>query len=124
MIKQYYIYKGWTYSSLFLKNTCDDGMAIGQTSLLFCKCLESGSPYYQSQNLQKSQIPHTVAVGNQLPTFDAESKSAKTLNSLYKGGGGGLVTNFQLLMPSPNLLKSQIPIWWGGGGGGAGGGGW
>ena len=47
----------------------------------------------------------------QLPTFDAESKSAKISKSLYVwggGGGGGSVTaNFQLLMLSPNLLKSQ-----------------
>ena len=27
--------------------------------------------------------------GNQLPTFDAESKSAKITNSLYGGGGAG-----------------------------------
>ena len=49
--------------------------------------------------------------------FDAESKSAKIKknpNSLY-GGGRGLVTNFQLLMLSPNLLKSQISYTVGGG---------
>ena len=52
----------------------------------------------------------------QLPTFDAESKSAKIPNSLYGGGGGegalgglGVEFNVQLLMQSPNLLKSQIP---------------
>ena len=57
--------------------------------------------------------------GNQFPTFDAESKFAKITNSHVQLGGGGLVeTNFQLLMLSPNLLKSQIPMsdwgwqWW------------
>ena len=55
--------------------------------------------------------------GTQLSTLDAESKSAKIPNSLYGdggggggGGGGGLGFNFQLLMLSPNLLKSQIPF--------------
>ena len=65
----------------------------------------------------------------QLPAFDAESKSAKIQNSLCTqgwrvgggggGGGGGFMTaNFQLLMLSPNLLKSKIPYapGWGGGG--------
>ena len=46
-------------------------------------------------------------VGNQLATFDAESKSVKIPNSLYSGGQGGVG---QILMPSPNLLKSQKPF--------------
>ena len=54
------------------------------------------------------------------PTFDAHSKSAKIPNSLYGGcgEGGKLVMNFfQLLMLTPNLLKSQIPYMvWGRGG--------
>ena len=54
----------------------------------------------------------------QLPTFDAESKSAKVPNSLYGGGEGSVGPNFQLLMLSPNLLKSQIPYTVGGGVGG------
>ena len=55
------------------------------------------------------------------PTFDAESKSAEIPNSLYGGwgesksaeipnslyGGGGKVVNIQLLMLSPNILKSK-----------------
>ena len=46
-----------------------------------------------SPNLLKTQIPYTVleggwGLGIQLSTFDAESKSAKTPNSLYGGGGG------------------------------------
>ena len=52
------------------------------------------------------------------PTFDAESKSAKIPNSLYGGGGGGgggSGVQLQLLMLSPNLLKSQIPYMVGGG---------
>ena len=54
----------------------------------------------------------------QLPTFDAESKSANISKSLYGGGGGGcMMANFQLLL-SPNLLKSQIPYAAGRGGGG------
>ena len=58
----------------------------------------------------------------QLPTDD-ESKSAK----IPKSGGGGvggrgwcMTTNFQLLMMSPNLLKSQSLVGGGGGGGGRG----
>ena len=51
----------------------------------------------------------------QLPTFDAESKSTKIPKSLYGGGGGGsMLANFQLLMLSPNLLKSQSPFTVGG----------
>ena len=75
----------------------------------------------------KSQIPYMLGGGGggeaetQLPTFDAESKSAKILNSLYGVGGGGggvkLGPNFQLLMLSPNLLKSQISHMVEGGGG-------
>ena len=45
---------------------------------------------------------------NQLPTFDAESKSAKIPMSLY--GGGVFRTKFQLFMLGPNLLKSQSPF--------------
>ena len=78
-----------------------------------------------SPNLLKSQIPFTVGEGGartQLSTFHAESKSAKIPNSLYgvRGGGRGLGPNFQLLMLSPNLLKSQIPfmVGWGWLGGG------
>ena len=49
---------------------------------------------------------------NQLPTFDAESKSAKIPKSHHGAGGEGgmVVTNFQLLRLNPNLLKSQSPI--------------
>ena len=52
-------------------------------------------------------------VRTQLPTFDAESKSAKIPKSqspilVEKGRGFG--SNFQLLMLSPNLLKSQNSI--------------
>ena len=76
-------------------------------------------------NLLKSQSPITVGAGggggragyNQFPTSDAESKSAKILKSHYSGGGGGVVmTNFQLLIRSPNLLKSQSSIMVVGGG--------
>ena len=68
--------------------------------------------------------------GVQLPTFDAESKFTKITNSLYGKGGGELPTfdaesksaiiphslyskrgNFQLLMLSPNLLKSQNSVY-------------
>ena len=51
--------------------------------------------------------------GDELPTFDAKSKSAKIPKSLYSGGGG-VATNFQLLMLSPEMLKSQCPISGGG----------
>ena len=56
----------------------------------------------------------------QLPTFDVESKSAKIpkVPLVGVGWGGGVVkSNFQFLMPSPNLLKSQSPFSGGGGGG-------
>ena len=56
-----------------------------------------------------------VVDGNQFPTFDAEFKFAKIQNSYFQGGGS-VETNFQLLMLSPNLLKSQIPMSSGGGG--------
>ena len=49
-----------------------------------------------STNLLKSPIPKSLYSGiggYQLPTFDAESKSAK-IQSLFKvGGGGGEVSN-------------------------------
>ena len=55
-----------------------------------------------------------VVHDGQLPTFDAESKSAKIPKS-SRGGGGCMTTNFQLLMLSPNLLKSQSLVGgWGG----------
>ena len=58
---------------------------------------------------------------SRLPTFDAESKSAKIPKSLYGGGGWGwgvcMMADFQLLMLSPNLLKSQSPFTVGRGGG-------
>ena len=49
-----------------------------------------------SPNLLKSQIPYVSGGGGggvsdgQLPTFDAESKSAKIPNSLCEWGGGGV----------------------------------
>ena len=74
-----------------------------------------------SPNLLRSQIPYMVGGGGGgtwRPTFDAESKSARIPNSLYGGGGGGGIHDSQLLMLSPNLLRSQIPYMVGGGGGG------
>ena len=50
-----------------------------------------------------------IGSGTQLPNFDAKSKSAKIQNPLY-GGGKGTGPNFQLLLLSPNLLKSKILI--------------
>ena len=35
------------------------------------------------------------------------SKNAKVPNSYFQRGGGLVETNFQLLMPSPDLLKSK-----------------
>ena len=78
-----------------------------------------------SPNLLKSQSPLGGGVHDgQLPTFDAESKSAKIPKSIHGVGGRGcMMANFQLLMLSPNLLKSQSPVggegWGGGGGAGA-----
>ena len=57
---------------------------------------------------------------NQFPTYNAESKFAKIQNShVWLGGGGVCGINFQLLMPSPNLLKSKLPMFGGGGGEGS-----
>ena len=79
-----------------------------------------------SPNLLKSKIPISVGGGggggswwNQSPTFDAESKFAILLNShvwWWNGMGGWGIggTNFQILMLSPNLLKSKIPMSGGG----------
>ena len=76
-------------------------------------------------NLLKSQSSIVVCVwggggvGNQLSIFDAESKSAKIPKfycGVCLGGGEELATNFQFLMLSPHLLKSQSPITVGGGG--------
>ena len=53
---------------------------------------------------------------NQFPTFDAESKSTKIPKSHYGGWGESVMTIFQPLMPSPNLLKFQSPIMVGKGG--------
>ena len=44
--------------------------------------------------------------GDQLPTFDAESKSTKISKSHYNEGWGWK-PNFSFLMLSPNLLKSK-----------------
>ena len=60
---------------------------------------------------KSAKIPNSLygwGDGCYLPTFDAESKCAKIPNSLYGWEGGGGVT-FQLLMWSPNPLRSQIP---------------
>ena len=48
----------------------------------------------------------------QLSTYDAEFKSPKIPKFHFFGGGGSWVlgSNFQLLMLSPNLLKSQSLI--------------
>ena len=67
----------------------------------------------------KIQFPFSWGGGgwNQLSIFDAEFKFAKIQNSQVRWGRGGFVeTNFQLLMLSPNLLKSKIPMCSGGGG--------
>ena len=60
------------------------------------------------------------AHGNQFPTFHAEFKFAKIQHYHVEGGGRGLVeSNFQLLMLSSNLLKSNIPMLRVGGGRGS-----
>ena len=60
-----------------------------------------------------SKLEFWGEVGDQLPTFDAESKNAQIQKSHY-GGGWGLVTNFQLLILSPNLQKSHPKSHYGG----------
>ena len=77
-----------------------------------------------SSNLLKSKIPMLRVGGwggvggNQFPTFNAEFKFAKIQKFPCQGGGGLVETNFQLLMLSPNLLKSKILMSRGGGVGG------
>ena len=56
----------------------------------------------------KFQIPISGGGGGSQPTFDAKSKNAKILNSHFWGGGGR--AHGQLLMLSPEMLKSKIPI--------------
>ena len=80
-----------------------------------------------SPNLLKSKIPMSGGGGgggrggNPFSTFDAEFKFAKIQNSHVQWRGGGFGgTHFQLLMLSPNLLKSKISmsmggrgeVWW------------
>ena len=65
-----------------------------------------------SPNLLKSQIPMSRVGGRDWqPNFDADSKFAKIPNSHVGGGGGGGEggggVGSQLLMWSPNLLKSK-----------------
>ena len=73
------------------------------------------NPDSKSAKIQNSLCQFGGGGGSddQLPTFDAESKSAKNQIFLWggggEGGGEGPVTNFQLLMLSPNLLKSYVP---------------
>ena len=59
--------------------------------------------------------------GNQFPTFDAEFKFAKIQNCHvddgWMWGGASVESNFQLLMLSSNLLKSNILMFKVGGGG-------
>ena len=47
------------------------------------------------------------AEGGGWPTFDAKSKNPKFTSLQVGGGGGGGGFGSQLLMPSPNLLKSK-----------------
>ena len=54
-----------------------------------------------------------VSVTTNFSTFNAEFKYAKIPKSFY-GGGGSVMINFQLLLLSPNLLKSQSPFTGGG----------
>ena len=56
---------------------------------------------------------------SQLPTFDAESKSAKIPKSLHSGGGGGGVHDSQLPTFDAESKSAKIPKSLYGGGGGA-----
>ena len=52
---------------------------------------------------------------------EVSNNTAKNLFSYVLMGGRGPVTNFQLLIVSPNLLQTNfLYVQWGGGGGGSG----
>ena len=60
-----------------------------------------------SANLPETQIPCIWwGAGVDVPTFNAESKSAKNPNSLYLVGVVGRMRVFQLLILSSNLSKT------------------
>ena len=66
-----------------------------------------------SPGMPKSQIPINWGVGGWVgwqPTFDAESRNAKIPNSNLGRGVEGRVVGDQLLMLSPEILTSQIPM--------------
>ena len=75
-----------------------------------------------SPNLLKFQIPYVHGGGGgvgdgQLPTFDAESKSAKISNSLCGGGGGvgdGQLPTFDAECKSAKIPNSLCGYWEGG----------
>ena len=69
-----------------------------------------------SPNVLKSKVP-ILGGGHGNPTFVAESKFAKIKSSHFFGGWGGFIEiNFQLLLLSPNVLKSKVPFVFFGGG--------
>ena len=76
------------------------------------KFVPTNDTYNKQHYQQRGAAERGLRWSRALPTFDAESKSAKIPKSLNVGGGGGvggrLGPNFQLLMLSPNLLKSKI----------------
>ena len=76
-----------------------------------------------SPNLLKTQISYRVGwgrgVGDQLPTFDAESKSAQNPNSQYSvggGRGGGFVNRLPTFDAESKSTKNPNSLYHGKGG--------
>ena len=90
----------WTFHTERQWGTKNDAPLVGA---------QSGS----TQSNPELKFPFLGGVARR-PTFDAESKNPKIQNSHFRGVGGLLAG--QLLMLSPKILKSKIPISGGGGG--------
>ena len=78
----------------------------------------AGQLFMLSLEMLKSKIPKIQFLqerGSWQPTFDAESRNAKIQISIFTGGRGrGQGAGDQLLILSPEMLKSKIPIFVGG----------
>ena len=91
--------------------------------------MKRGAPERGSNGIAYAKIPNSLyhgggGGGTNFQLLMPSQNLLKSQKSHYGGRGGGGVTNFQLLMRSPNLLKSRIPYMGGWVGGWWGGGSW